>query len=242
MEATSSFSKLVSGRTMTAEAHPVLSANLNELQTRSRQYGPGENLGVPVKLDLPRGIYPQNDAIFMNPVHEQAASVYPLPEQFVFQVSSAAGVGAVNQNISLFNNDIFGLTTNNGSGANSITYTFGDGTNNGAVISNMLAFARKGLGGVLFGYSLRANLIGSGEGNPAALAVTKPTFVTNNGLGAAIPLSMVITQNQTRGDFDQSVEVISTVINLARFSQLQVVVVPGNTYTITFYTIPNFKR
>lgn len=179
-------------------------------------------------------IIPQSNHVFTSPAAQMSANQFPLASSITVTVASATGAGAVATRIYLFNQDILNNVTNNTSGAGSITYAYQDGFS-GNIINQMLAFSRGGVGAICYGVALRMNVTSSKAGDPAGLSVANPEFITNNMLGGSTTLNFNITANQTRGDYDTSIEVIPCVQNITRFVQYSFIIPVGDTATVTFY-------
>lgn len=171
-----------------------------------------------------------------------AVNVFPLPAAITVTVASAAGAGAAATLVTVFNNDLFALIDDNGSGAGSITYTFMDGTATGVVNSASMAFARAGVGAIIYGYTLRMIVTATRAGDPVGLAAANAQFRTFNGFGNNIPLNTNTTEDQTRGDFDTSIDVTPVLINFTRMTQFGFIIPVADTATATLYTTNNFKR
>lgn len=184
-------------------------------------------------------LVPQSRHTFTDTAAVMAANVFALPNSITVSLSSAAGVGAVATRVYLFNQDKLSNITDNGSGANSITYTYQDGFG-GNVVSELLAMARAGVGAVCYGVAIRANVIATGAGSSAALATTNPAFYNYNALGGRTDTNFNITAEQTRGDFDTSISLFRCIANVPRFSQFSLIATEGITYTCTFYFTPDF--
>lgn len=183
---------------------------------------------------------PQMTHSFDDPQMHQSANTFPLPTSFSVGVASAVGAGALPTEVFLLNNDRLNNITNNGSGAGSVTYTFQDGFQ-GNVVSDLLAFSRAGVGAIIYGVAIRLDVLATpGTGDPFGLGLTNPAFLTFGAFGRSVPLDYNVNENQTRMDFDNSIEVVSVVINFTRFSQFAFTIPIGDTATVTMYTTPNW--
>jgi len=178
------------------------------------------------------------------PLHTQEqltmANVFPIPESITIQIASAVGAGSAPTQSFVLNQDLLNNIQDNGSGPGSIVYTYQDGFA-GNVVNSLFSLARAGVGVVCYGFAVRMNVTATGAGDAAGLAACNPFFVSFNAFGRGINNDTNITQDQTRSDFDTSIGVFRTIQNLARFTQLGLIVPVGDTVTITIYTTPNFK-
>lgn len=179
-------------------------------------------------------IIPQSQLHLSTMAEMMAANQFPLQNSITVQVASATGVGAVTTKVYLFNQSRLNNVTNNGSGAGTITYTYQDGFG-GTIVDDVLTFARGGVGAVCRGVALRMITTATDAGNAAALSTANPSFITYNMLGGSTSMNFNITANQTRGDFDTSIEVIPCTQNIGRFVQYSFAIPAGVTATATFY-------
>ncbi len=197
--------------------------------------------------NLPHIIPAQLDHVLTDVGDIMSANQTAIPSSFAVNVVSAAGAGAVSTQAVILNPDVLAPNTNNGSGAVSLTYSYQDGLTfptssaAGLVLSNLLSFARLGVGAITYGFSIRMITTATGAGNPSGLALTTPFWGLKNFAGLFIPTSVNMTADQTRGDFDTSIEVIRAVQNVQRTVGLGFTMPVANTATITVYTVPNFK-
>lgn len=191
------------------------------------------NMANPVTL-----ILPQQNAPLVTPEQVMQANGYPLPKSITLQVSSAAGAGATATTVFLLNQNLLNNITDNGSGAGSITYVSNDGFS-GNLVSEILAGARANMGAVCYGLAVRMNVIAGGAGDPAGLAAANPVWLANNAFGRSTPLDFNSTDNQTRMDQDDSIQIWTCVQNVGRFVQLGLTVPVADTATVTLYFDPN---
>lgn len=186
----------------------------------------------------PTIMLPQADHQPENTDQYISSNVYPLPQSITITVQSNAGAGALNTRCYLLNPDLANNPTNNGSGADSIVTTYQDGFA-GKIVSNLLKFARAGMGAICYGVAVRMTT-NAGVGNAAGLNASNPVFYTYNALGSSVALPMNVSSNQQRSDFDTSIEVLPCVINIGAFVQFSLIVPVSNTATITMYFTKNF--
>lgn len=204
------------------------------------------NSAIPANLSSQatnRGIIiPQAGHTFASASEQISANIFPIPNSITISVASATGAGAAATRVGLFNQDIFGTVSNNGSGAGSITYTYQDGTTTGALVSAILTQARAAVGTICYGVATRMLVTSSKAGDATGLANANGAFYAYNAFGASIPLNLNMSSDQGRQDYDSSIEVIPLVQNISRFVQYSFVLPVGDTATLTFYFTPNFRR
>lgn len=153
------------------------------------------------------------------------------PRQTVITIASAAGGGAANITASLFNEDYLNATpTNNGSGAGSVVTTYNDGFS-GNLISNITS--TKGDRGLrVKQLQIKLTITASGAQDPAALAACNPLHTTYNGDATSLPQSIPLVSAGTPKDFQSGFLVVNVDFPIKRYSQLSLVVPPGDTATV----------
>ncbi len=223
-----------------AMANLAVPSRNNTFGTTPGRNNVGQNYGAVQARSV---VSPGVRHIFQNPAAIQSANMMPIPDSISVTVTSTLGVGAVPTRVYLFNQDILNNVTDNTSGPGSIAYTYSDGFA-GNLISALLAQDRYAMGSVCFGVSLRMIDGATGTGDPAGLASSNPSFLTNTAFGNALPLNFNNSSNQTRQDQDTSIEVIPCIQNVGRFVQYSFVAnasaaITGIT-TATFYFTPNY--
>lgn len=195
-------------------------------------------------------IFPQMHVNFANNSHLISANNVADVRSFTYQINSAPGAGAASIRIFTLQNSELPTVTDNGSGANSITYAWQD-ANGGKTISRIIRYGRAGVGVICFGGTIRVDQTPAGAssvGYAPGVAALAPYFATYNEFGLAQPLTLNAAADQTRKDQDTSIFVFSCVQNLSDVTQLSMVIPgdnAGNTYTITvtlYVGEENFSR
>lgn len=213
-----------------SNSHPTM----QQVTNNSSQY-----LQRPTVQSRANVFIPQANHVFENESDLMAANTYPLPPSATIQVASAAGGASIR--VYVLNQASLNSVTNNGGGAGTVTYTYQDGFA-GVVLSNILTNARGGVGAIAYGAVIRAIVTSSKAGDPVGLAAASPRFDINNAYGSTIPTNFNITTDQTRSDYDTSIEVMSCVQNITNTTQFSFIIPILDTFSVTLYFTPNFKR
>lgn len=205
-----------SGTTTTSAEHVLsngLSLVAHPLNYDLPSTGPGAKAGALSQIKIPH-----MDQGFDTPEEATKGNKYPTARSTTVTTLSKGGAEAAAETlVTNWNPDIFTPPTTNGSGANSITYTYQDKAN-GILASEILSRARMNLGAVCFGVQQRF-LIASG-GSPAAdtngLANANGNWQTYTIFGNPTPDEFDESSDQSRSDFDLGITVLPCVQNLAR--------------------------
>lgn len=223
-----------------AVSNNTVAQTANALNQANAQIDSGGNGGgkVVTKSNM---ITPQMYHQFSDTADLISANNFPLPNVVTVKITSAVGAGAAATRVYIFNQDILKNVTNNGSGAASIAYTYLDNFA-GNNISQLMALSRAGIGAIIYGFTLRMNVTAGGAGDATGLGVCNPYFATNNAYGNELPLNANMTANQTRGDFDTSIEGNDIRQNMGRFVQFSFIIPVGDSVIFTGYLTPDYKQ
>lgn len=192
--------------------------------------GSGETVHAPIRT-------PQGDHAFTDQAEAAQTNVYPLPDAVTVNITSNAG-GATTQ-VYVFNQDYLNNITSNG--ASAITYQWNDAFS-GTVVSRLLGYARNGVGAIIYGVAIRMTVLSTGAGLPSAFTTINPFFFTYNAYGKQIGVYNLNTStNQTRKDYDTSIQVDRFAVNLTRMSQFSLFIPTNSVASCTFYLKPNFS-
>lgn len=163
--------------------------------------------------------------------------MFPVPPAMTQVIASATGGGALAINAYFLNEPFFTTTaTNNGSGAASVTNTYGDGfTGKGY---NQLAAGSDG-GIKCYGFTLQYATTATGAQNNAGLNTAAPTILVANLVGAnTIPRGLVLAAGARNTQYLAGVMTVRYRFNLNTLSQFQYAIPVGNTVTLTVLTQP----
>ncbi len=154
-------------------------------------------------------------------------------------ITSASGGGALTQTAYFLNEDIFNETpTNNGSGAGTITNTYGDGwAGNGY---NNLAKALSFQNGIkCYGFTLEYITTSTGAENPAGLAVAQPTWLMGNLVGnRQIPKGFVLPAGKRNTQYLTGTMTLDGIFYLNALCQFSYGIPVGNTVTLVILNKP----
>lgn len=160
----------------------------------------------------------------------------PIPPAMTQTIASATGNGAVAVNAYFLNEAYFNATpTNNGSGANSVVVTYGDGWSG----KGYTQLAQNGNGIQCYGLTLQYITTNGGAQNPSGLTTANPTIVVSNLVGSnQIPRGLVLSAGASNTQYLAGVMTVNYMFRLNCLSQLQYAVPVGNTATLTVLTQP----
>lgn len=172
----------------------------------------------------------------------QAVALTPVVRSTKCSVTSTAGGGAVETTIYLWNND-YQNVTDNGSGANSITYNYEDGFA-GVLTSRRIYQANMGQGQVLYGGYIEC--FAAGVADPTGLSNAEPAVINYVGRGSlAVPTVIEVDDNFSRADNSTGIGVFTCEqpFDIGTQFQLNINGAAGTTYVINvkLYFYPNFK-
>jgi hypothetical protein len=192
--------------------------------------GSSEVVHAPIKT-------PQGDHAFTDQAEAAQTNVYPLPDAVTVNVTSNAG--GASTTVYVFNQDYLNNITSNG--ASAISYAWND-TFSGTVVSRLLGYARNGVGAIIYGVAIRMTVLSTGAGLPSSFTTINPYFLTYNAYGKQIGVYNLNTStNQTRKDYDTSIQVDRFAVNLSRMSQFALTIPTNAVASCTFYLKPNFS-
>lgn len=162
--------------------------------------------------------------------------IFTIPPVFTFTVSSAAGVGAATSTQYIFNNNSFNaLDTDNGSGAGSITNTYGDGFT-GKGYEQLLRSANGGHGVEFKGFLVISTTPSTGAQNPTALTTINFNIVNNNMQGSTLDVPLNLSGAQTNMAYQSGTLTIEQRFWMNALNQISVSVAVDTAFAFTFYT------
>jgi len=184
---------------------------------------------------------PQVSALLHTQEDFDSANLYLLPANFTATAVSNVGAGAVATRIYLLQQDFLNNITTNGSGANSITYSYTDGFS-GRNISRAVANARAGVGAITYGTQLTFNNTATGAADVANLNSANAYYATFDPSTGQPSTNKVNTSgDQSRSDTNFGLSVTRDIQNLSCETQLSFVLNVGVTATATFYLTETFR-
>jgi len=170
----------------------------------------------------------------------ETVDLKPIPESIDITVKSTTGVGAESKTIYLFNLDFLeAAVTNNGSGAGSITYTYGDGRS-GVVYNKQIENAFGGRGIKIDEVVINAKDVTSDVGDEAFFSTCNMKLLVDDGEGNALPVynfkwnNAISNQPNKDGIYRAKVN-----FRLSYLSQLKFVLDHDKQVTISFIPAKN---
>lgn len=199
-----------------------------------------QGIGMPAPNNI---MIPQKGHEFDSLQEVAGVNIYPLPPNVTVQVAATALGGSAAIRVFILNQfgTPFNNITNNGGGAGTVTYAYSDGFS-GSVTDKVLGNARQGMGAICYGVAMRMVVTATKAGDPTSLNASNPRFDIYNPYGSTIPTNFNVTSDQTRGDFDNSVEVMPCLQNIPAFCQFSFIQPTGGTTTVVFNLTNNFRR
>lgn len=154
-------------------------------------------------------------------------------------VASAAGGGATAITAYFMNEDVYNATpTNNGSGALSVTTTYGDGWDGGGY--NRFAYLNSAANGIAcYGITLVYTVIASAAQDASALATANPTWLMANLVGnRQVPVGLVLAAGVRNTQFQVGTMTVRFRFNMSALNQLSYSVPAADNATLTVITQP----
>lgn len=154
-------------------------------------------------------------------------------------IASAAGVGATAITAFFMNEDVFNPTpTENGSGAGTVTNSYGDGWDGGGY--NRYAYLEGAQNGIpCYGLTLTYTVTSSGAQDGSALALANPTWLQANLVGnRQIPVGLVLAAGVRNTQYQSGIMTVRFRFNMSALNQLSYSVPAGDTASLTIMTQP----
>lgn len=163
-------------------------------------------------------------------------NIYPIPPAMTQVIVSDAGSGALSKTVYFGNEATFNSTpTNNGSGASSISNTYGDGWSGKGY--NQLFGSYPGV--KCYGFTLQFITTSGGAQNPSGITTASPTLLFANMVGTnQIPYGIVLSAGSRNTQYLSGEMTVKQVFYMNPVAQLSYVVPAGNTATLTVLTAP----
>ncbi len=165
-------------------------------------------------------------------------NIFPITESIDFSAASNNADGGAITKIYFFNNGIVPLVTTNGSGANSIVNTYGDGYN-GVVYDRLFASATQGQGVKVYGFNIDF-LAADGSQNPNALTTAQLSLQVQDGNGNMIPVPLKIERAKRNTQYIAGLLTVKWVGYINCLCQFSCNLPKGNTLSTSWFTTPNF--
>lgn len=166
--------------------------------------------------------------------------MFPIPPAMTQVITSATGSGALSKTIYFGNESVFNATpTNNGSGADSITNTYGDGFS-GKSYNQLFAQPTVNSTGLkCYGFTLQYITTNGGAQNPSGLTTANPTLLVATGTSSnMIPRGIVLSAGARNTQYLSGVMTVQYQFTINSVTQFSYIVPAGSTSTLTILTAP----
>ena len=165
-----------------------------------------------------------------------AFEMMPIPPAMTQVVASATGGSAAAVTAYFLNEAFYNTTvTNNGSGANSVVTTYGDGWDG----KGYTQLAQNGNGIKCYGLTLEYITTSSGAQNPSGLTTANPTILVSNLVGAnQIPRGLVLGAGTRNTQYLAGTMTVQYQFTMNCLTQFSYGIPVGNTVTLTVLTQP----
>lgn len=158
-------------------------------------------------------------------------NVYPIPATFTWTVYSNNGTGAASTTVYGFNNNVLNAAvTTNGSAADSIVNSYGDGFS-GKVYENYARSTNNGQGVYIKGMTVQATNYTSGAQVSSPFSTMNLTIITTNGYGSSVPVSIDFNEALRNTQYQVGILTIMKGFYLNSLTQLKLLL-PANTQLV----------
>lgn len=159
-----------------------------------------------------------------------------VPTSLTVSITSGEAIGAVPTTLNLFNDAVFSnQVTNNGSGANSITYNWGDNTTNGRLYTELCRLMNNGMGVGIKGFNI-ACTFANGTSNQQFFSTANVTTLLNTLRGNFIPREISVEDAVRNTAFNSGLLTVVQPMMLNTLMQLTLEIPVGNIVTLTVFT------
>lgn len=158
-----------------------------------------------------------------------------IPSSLTLTISSNNGDGALTKTVNVFNNSFLTQAlTDNGSGAASISYTWGDGFS-GTVYEQMFKF-NGGQGILISGFTIISTNFTTGAQIATPFNTINMTLLAQNGNGASIPYNIKLAEALRNTQYQNGMLTPVVPFYINPLSQLQLSIPANTTIAFTFFT------
>jgi hypothetical protein len=162
--------------------------------------------------------------------------IFTIPTSFTASISSDNEANSVSKTVYLFNTDVLNAAvTDNGSGADSIVTTYGDGFS-GRVYDAYLKSANNGRGIKMLGFTVIATNYTSGDQTGTAFPTMNLTLISANGQGGAIPIPFDLSEAFRNTQYLSGTLTVVKEFYLNSLCQLQYLQPKNTAFAWTFFT------
>lgn len=179
----------------------------------------------------------QNNQGISNLSGGKVINIYPVPESINVAVISAAGDSAAGILVNLFNTNKFGnLVTNNGSGANSITYSYGDGTATGLTYDQYWLTSNQAQGLPVFGFNIGYTV--GGTSSQQSISTANLSYNVFNGAAGIVPVPLQIGRANRNTQYIGGLLTVAWMAQVNALAQFKVFVPVNSELTFELFTSP----
>lgn len=151
-----------------------------------------ESMNLPIANQIANSI--SNNQGIVNVSNGKIVNYQPKPTSLSVTVESDNEASAASADIYIFNNTAFtALDTNNGSGANSIDYTWGD-NNSGKTYERIMGSCNGGQGIGIRGFTLQVTTRSTGASLGTAFNTMQLNLIAANGQGKMVPFTSDVAE------------------------------------------------
>jgi hypothetical protein len=194
-------------------------------------------------LDLvqqPNGVYaaPAVQAApgVVNLTQGKLFDIFTVPPVLSFTTASDAGVGSGTVTQYIFNNNVMtAAVTTNGSAANSIVNTYGDGFT-GKIYEQLMRSANGGRGIFIKGFTVTSTTSSTGAQYPTAVNTMNAQILNANAQGGSTPVPVNVSSALRNSQFQSGVFTVEFKFYLNAMSQISVSLPANTTFAFTFLT------
>jgi len=162
--------------------------------------------------------------------------IFTLPPEFTFTTASDNGAGALTKTQYIFNQTTLNAgVTNNGSGANSIVNTYGDGFT-GKVYDAVVASWGDGRGVRMKGFTVTSTTTTTGAQIATAINTLQMQILNANGQGGSTPVPITVTAALRNSQYQIGVFTIAFEFVLNTLNQISISQPANTTFAFTFVT------
>lgn len=159
-----------------------------------------------------------------------------VPTSLTVSITSGEAANAVPTTLNLFNDAVFGnQVSNNGSGANTITYNWGDNTSNGKYYTELCRLMNNGMGIGIRGFNIACTFL-NGTSNQQFFSTANVTTLLNTLRGNFIPREVSVEDAVRNTAFNSGLLTVVQPIMLNTLMQLTLEIPVGNIVTLTMFT------
>ncbi|MES2134492.1 MAG: hypothetical protein V4506_19250 [Bacteroidota bacterium] len=172
----------------------------------------------------------------MNTGDGRLINFLPKPTSFTVTVTSVEGANDEDATINVFNNNsLTALDTDNGSGANSITYSWGDGLT-GKGYEQLIRAANNGSGVLFTGFTLQVTVNSSGAQTAAYFNTMQLAMIVHNCMGKTVPFSVDMSEAVRNTQQQVGILTLMKPQFLSVLGQFQYIQPPNTKFAWTFFT------